>query len=53
MQNQKPPILFDQKAAAYDNQTALWASGRDALFSFMRLILAELPSDARILWVGA
>lgn len=52
--NQKVPILFDQKkAASYDKQTALWASGRDVLFSFMRLILAELPPDARILCVGA
>lgn len=53
MQNQQPPILFDQKVAdSYDKQTALWA-GREALFSFMRLILSELPADARILCVGA
>ena len=54
MQNQQVPILFAQKAASsYDKQTALWASGREALFSFMRLILSELPADARILCVGA
>lgn len=53
MQNQQSPILFDQKAAAsYDEKTALWASGRDALFSLMRLIFAELPAEARILCVG-
>lgn len=53
MQNQQSPILFDQKAAAsYDEKTALWASGREALFSLMRLIFAELPMDARILCVG-
>lgn len=53
MPNQQSSILFDQKAAAsYDEQTALWAAGRDALFSLMRLILAELPADARILCVG-
>lgn len=53
MQNQQAPILFDQKtAASYDASNALWASGRDALFSLMRLIFAELPADARILCVG-
>jgi tRNA (cmo5U34)-methyltransferase len=53
MQNQQSPILFDQKAAAsYDEKGALWASGRDALFSLMRLIFAELPAEARILCVG-
>lgn len=53
MQNQQPPILFDQKAAAsYDQQTDLLA-GREALFSLMCLILSELPADARILCVGA
>jgi tRNA (cmo5U34)-methyltransferase len=53
MQNQQPPMLFDQKvAASYDKQTALWA-GREALFSFIRLILSELPANARILCVGA
>ncbi len=53
MQNQQSPILFDQKvAASYDEKTALWVSGRDALFSLMRLIFAELPAEARILCVG-
>lgn len=53
MQNQQSPILFDQKvAASYDEKTGLWASGRDALFSLMRLIFAELPAEARILCVG-
>ncbi len=53
MQNQQLPVLFDQKvAASYDEKTALWASGRDALFSLIRLIFAELPANARILCVG-
>ncbi len=53
MKNQQSPILFDQKvAASYDEKTALWASAREALFSFMRLIFAELPANARILCVG-
>ncbi len=45
--------MFDEKiAASYDEKTALWASSRDALFSLMRLIFAELPAEARILCVG-
>ncbi|MBD2102666.1 class I SAM-dependent methyltransferase [Leptolyngbya sp. FACHB-261] len=53
MKNQTPAIIFDQKtAASYDQKTDLWAAGREALFSFIRLILAELPADARILCVG-
>ncbi len=53
MKNQAPASIFDQKtAASYDQQAELWASGREALFSFMRLILSKLPADARILCVG-
>lgn len=53
MQDQQSPSLFDQKvAASYDGKTALWVSGRDALFSLIRLIFAELPAEARILCVG-
>ncbi|HEX8373018.1 MAG TPA: class I SAM-dependent methyltransferase [Chthoniobacterales bacterium] len=53
MPDHQSPILFDEKmAAAYDEKTALWAPGRDALFSLMCLIFAELPVDARILCVG-
>lgn len=47
------PIMFDEKlAASYDRQAALWAPAREALFLFARLILADLPTDARILCVG-
>jgi tRNA (cmo5U34)-methyltransferase len=54
MQNQQAPILFDQKSAtSYDKQNARWELEREALFSLMRLIFAELPPDARILCVGA
>ena len=53
MQNQQPPVLFDQQVAtSYDEKTALWAAGRDALFSLIRLFFAELPANARILCVG-
>jgi tRNA (cmo5U34)-methyltransferase len=54
MQNRQAPILFDQKSAtSYDKQNARWEPEREALFSLMRLIFAELPPDARILCVGA
>lgn len=47
------PIVFDkERAASYDRQTDLWSSGREALFTFMRLILADLPPDAHVLGVG-
>ncbi len=50
---QPSPIVFDkERAASYDKQTDLWASGREAMFTFMRLILADLPPDAHILCVG-
>lgn len=53
MQNQPTSIAFDrQRAATYDQKTAEWEAGRDALFSFMRLIFAELDVDSRILCVG-
>lgn len=53
MNNQQSSIVFDEKtAASYDKKTDLWAPGREALFLFMRMILAELPADARILCVG-
>lgn len=54
MKNQESTVHFDQNAAAsYDEKTALWATSRDALFSLMRLIFAELPAESRILCVGA
>jgi tRNA (cmo5U34)-methyltransferase len=43
----------DQKvAASYDEKAAGLASSREALFSLMCLIFAELPAEARILCVG-
>lgn len=50
---QHPSTLFNrERAASYDKQTDLWISARDAMFTFMRLILADLPGDAHILCVG-
>jgi tRNA (cmo5U34)-methyltransferase len=54
MQNQKTLIVFDQeRAAAYDQDAAKFAPLVEALHFLIRLILADLPADARILCVGA
>ncbi len=53
MKNQEPAIVFDQKAASsYDKRWAKLAPIRDSLDLFIRTILSELPTDARILCVG-
>ncbi len=53
MQNQEPPIVFDkERASSYDKQYAKLAPLRDALALLVRLILSDLPADARILCVG-
>ncbi len=50
----QPELVFDEKfAAVYDEKVDLWTASREALFSLMRLILADLPPDARFLGVGA
>ena len=50
---QHPATLFNrERAASYDKHTDLWISARDAMFTFMRLIFADLPDDAHILCVG-
>jgi tRNA (cmo5U34)-methyltransferase len=47
------PIAFDQdRASTYDQRFVALAPLRDALHLLIRLILAELPADARILCVG-
>jgi tRNA (cmo5U34)-methyltransferase len=55
MQNQQSAMMpFDnhKAAASYDEKAAGLASSREALFSLMCLIFAELPAEARILCVG-
>lgn len=48
-----PTPAFDQeRAASYDQKTAEWNAGRDALFSFMRMVFAGLGAQARVLCVG-
>lgn len=53
MQNQEPPVVFDkERASSYDTQYAKVASLSDALHLLVRVILSDLPADARILCVG-
>ncbi|MBC7805498.1 MAG: class I SAM-dependent methyltransferase [Akkermansiaceae bacterium] len=53
MKNQEPTVVFDQKmASSYDERWAKLAPTRDALHLLIRLILSDLPADARILCVG-
>ena len=53
MQNQEPAIVFDEKrASTYDERAAKLAPLRDTLHLLTRLILSELPANARILCVG-
>lgn len=53
MQNQKSSIVFDQdRAAVYDERATKWSPMLDAFPLLMRLVLAELPTNARILCVG-
>jgi tRNA (cmo5U34)-methyltransferase len=53
MQNQEPAIVFDkERASSYDTQYAKLAPLRDALNLLVRLILSDLPADARVLCVG-
>jgi len=53
MGNPTPAVLFDKKAAtSYDKQRAKLAPLGDALHLFMRLVLSDLPVNARVLCVG-
>ena len=53
MKNQEQAVVFDEeRASTYDKRAAKIAPLRDALHLLTRLILSELPVDARILCVG-
>ncbi len=53
MQEKEQAVVFNEhRAATYDKRAAKIAPLRDTLHLLIRLILAELPTDARILCVG-
>ncbi len=53
MKNQEPTIVFDQKfASSYDRRFAKLVPMREALHLLIRMVLSELPNDARVLCVG-
>ncbi len=53
MQNEKSAINFDEeRASTYDTRAAKIAPLRDTLNLLTRLILSELPENARVLCVG-
>ncbi len=53
MQNQEPTAVFDkERASSYDTLYAKLTSLSDALHLLMRVVLSELPAEARILCVG-
>jgi tRNA (cmo5U34)-methyltransferase len=53
MRNDEIKALFDQQAEGYDTQWARLAPMRDALHFLLESVFAELPTDARILCIGA
>ncbi len=53
MKNQESVVVFDQeRASSYDQRFAKLAPMRNALHFLIRMVLSELPADARILCVG-
>ncbi len=53
MKDQETSVVFDPiHASSYDKQFAKLAPVRDALNLLIRMVLSELPADARILCIG-
>jgi len=53
MKNQQTTLVFDQKfASSYDRRFAKLAPMHNALHLLIRMVLSELPNDARVLCVG-
>jgi hypothetical protein len=49
----KPAIVFDRgMAASYDKMNAVFAPMRSLLNFVIRAIFAELPINARVLYIG-
>lgn len=53
MQDEQTPTFGHEHATNFDQRHAKLAPMRDALHLLIRMLLAELPTDARILCVGA
>lgn len=53
MRSEELKKVFDQQAPGYDKQWARMAPIRDGLHFLLESVFAELPTDARILCVGA
>ncbi len=53
MQKERITALFDQQASSYDEKWSRMAPVNHSLHLLTSAVLAELPSDARILCVGA
>ncbi|CAM2069198.1 Class I SAM-dependent methyltransferase [Sulfidibacter corallicola] len=54
MENQKSSIIFDEERASnYEKRFAKMAPIREALDFLIRMVLSDLPADARILVIGA
>jgi len=53
MRNDEIKAIFDQQASSYDAQWAKTAPIRDGLHFLLESVFAELPTNARILCVGA
>jgi tRNA (cmo5U34)-methyltransferase len=52
MSRESAPIFDQERAALYDRQFEKLAPLRDALHLLMRLVMAKLPDNARILCIG-
>ncbi len=53
MKNQQTTLVFDQEfASSYDRRFAKLAPMHNALHLLIRMVLSELPNDARVLCVG-
>jgi tRNA (cmo5U34)-methyltransferase len=53
MQREELKALFDQQAAGYDQQWARMAPIREGLYFLLGSVFAPLPTEARLLCVGA
>lgn len=53
MRSDEIKAIFDHQAASYDERWARTAPIRDALHFILEAVFAELPTDARMLCVGA